>query len=217
MMKILFVCYTHGTGGEKLASEISKLPECNKLISSLVNNRTISRDIFLGRARYNKLDIKSILPLIEKTEVNEKWYVVPSHFAPKELTKLPGRHFYIIIKDPESYDETTQVTKKIFDKVWKFKFYDILEIKGQIEADGYSPTDLRFKNLKGGISYGELKCIYKGLEPTKQNLLNEFKEELRIKSKLDHTNSDIILSYSETILPNFYQTFTKSLSKSLTI
>ena len=47
MVKVLFVCFSMGTGGETLAFEISQAPTCETLDASRYNNkRTICKIFF---------------------------------------------------------------------------------------------------------------------------------------------------------------------------
>jgi 6-pyruvoyl-tetrahydropterin synthase len=135
---------------------------------------------------------------------------------------MNAEKFYVIINDPITKEHEELVNKNIYEKVWTRKFYDILEIQGQIKSDGYDPKDPFFKDtIKGGITLGELRCLYNKELPTKENVQKQLKIRMESHNRRERffniTGSNIInITYKETLLPNFYQTFNNKLSKLLT-
>ena len=97
-----------------------------------------------------------------------------------------------------------------------------MEIKGQIEANEHDPRDPYFKNkIRGGITYGELRCLYKKEAPTKENIKKHYKiflEEYERRERFQYKEGKNLLTiaYADTLDSNFYQNFTKTLSKHLT-
>ena len=228
MIKIIFVCYNHGTGGETLAQQISLLDQCNNLPYKKVKGRTVTRDIFKGNFRNAKFSQQPLPP------PSDKWYVVPSHFLPKQLNEwdklnsvvigkdMNAEKFYVVINDPITKEHEELVNKNIYEKVWTRKFYDILEIQGQIKSDGYNPKAPFFKDkIKSGITLGELRCLYNKELPTKENVQKQLKIRMESHNTRERffniTGPNVVnITYKETLLPNFYQTFNNKLSKLLT-
>ena len=215
-IKICFVCYNHGTGGETLAQQISLLDQCNNLSYKKINGRTITNDIFNSAFRRNKFN-KQPLP-----DPSKKWYVVASHFPPEKFKDMNAEKFYVVINDPITKEHDELMHQNIYEKVWTHKFYDVLEIRGQIESDGYDPKDPFFADkIKGGISYGELRCLYEKQMPTKENVDAQLKirtDKHNNREKFVYTNSTDLMAvdYANTLKPNFYQQFTKKIQDHLT-
>ena len=211
MVKIVFVCYDQGAGGEHLAVEISKLDCCNYLKHKIVNGRYVSVDITAGRCRRCPLPISEINNALQESP---KWHVVPTHFTPDELTDVIADKFFVCITTPS--DE--QHLNHIQSKVLQYKFRSILELKGQIEADGYDPKTI-LKNYTGSLDYQSLLCLYDGKEINESNMIdaiqkyNELTKIYKFKHPIPNT---INIGYKETILPNFYTDFTNKLHKELT-
>ena len=86
----------------------------------------------------------------------------------------------------------------------------------------FGVTEITFKDkIKSGITLGELRCLYNKELPTKENVQKQLKIRMeshnRRKRFFNITGSNIInITYKETLLPNFYQTFNNKLSKLLT-
>ena len=216
MIKIIFVCYNHGAGGETLAQHISLLEECIVLPYKRLNGRTITNDHFDGAFR------RTILEQQPLPAPSHKWYVVPSHFKPELLESIDAQKLYVVINDPVTDEHDALMHQNIFAKVWNRKFDDVLEITGQIEADGHDPKDPFFADkIKGGISYGELRCLYEKQMPTKENVDAQLKirtDKHHSREKFKYTNSTdlIAVDYANTLEPNFYQQFTKKIQDHLT-
>ena len=213
MNNIIFVCYDQGTGGEHLAVEISKLNKCNDLYYNIINQRYVTIDIVIGKLRYLYFDYKEINEMI-KQHPSSKWHVIPTHFSPDELNDIDAKKKFVIIRTPS--DEQHQ--RVIDQKVLEYKFTNPLQIKGQIEADGYEPIQI-LKGQNGAMSYNKLLCLYANLSITNENLekcANEYKAINR-KYKFNKSYANHVeVEYLETKQPNFYQQFTKSLANQLT-
>ena len=220
MIKIIFVCYSQGTGGEKLATEISKLDKCNNLKSKTVEQRTITVDILECEGRSGPINYDTIHKILNKVEHSPKWYVVPTHYHPIMLDKINAKKLYVIINNPTDSSHIKMVENNIIEKVLLHKFSNILELKGQIEADGYDPKSI-LSNMSGIQTYDKLQCLYNSLDTSEENIAKIHityppKQKMTYLSNTDYLNA-IYIPYKNTLQPNFYQTFTKSLSKSLTI
>ena len=111
MVKIIFVCYNHGTGGETLSQKISLLEQCNNLTYKKFNERTITNDVFKGTFRYDKFS-QQPLP-----DPSDKWYVVPSHFPPEQLVDIKAIKFYVVINDPITTEHDELMNKNIYKNI----------------------------------------------------------------------------------------------------
>lgn len=211
MSKIIFVCYDQGAGGEHLAVEISKMGCCNYLEHKIINGRYISVDVTLGRCRYNVLPISQINDALTESS---KWHVIPTHFTPSELADVKADKFFVCITTPSNEKHRDHIKSKVL----QYKFRSILELKGQIEADGYDPKTI-LRNYTGSLDYQSLLCLYGNKEINQSNIMNagrEYMKQSKIFKFKDPIPDSINVEYSETILPNFYTDFTNTLHKQLT-
>jgi hypothetical protein len=212
MVKIVFVCYDQGAGGEHLSVEISKLENCNTLPYTTVDGRYFTVDITKGMSRYTPLPVKEINECLTESD---KWHVIPTHFLPATFDQIRATKFFVCITTPSSAKHQEVIQQKIFSR----RFTDILHIKGQIEADGFNPKVI-MKKYKGPLDYQSLLCLYKGLEINEANI-EMVKEEYLNENVMDYKFNKTIpdafnVAYEDTLLPNFYQQFTKNLHKKLT-
>ena len=221
MVKIIFVCYYQGTGGEHLSVEVSKLDQCYDLEYHRVGNRYVTNDITKGLLRHEakrdnpilfkqKLSqIKSFFARKQHIFPHNKWYVVPAHFTPKELEDLDIDKKFISITTPNDNSHI----EKIVEKVLPHRFTNILELTGQIKSDGYDPKFI-LHNQKGALSYVELQCLYKGWPITDLNLQKITEEFIELSKdplfKQTFINA-LNVPYNDTLLPNFYSNFTKKI------
>ena len=212
MVKVLFVCYDQGTGGEHLAVEISTLECCNDLQYKIVNGRYVSSDITLGKCRYEPLPIQDINDLLTESD---KWHVIPTHYFPHQFDEIKATKFFVCITTPPDAKHTSVIQQKVFSR----KFTTPLDIKGQIEADGYDPKIILQKH-KGPLDYQSLLCLYKGVDITDENidkLKQEYMDENVMTFKFTKLIADAVnVPYEDTLKPNFYQQFTKNLQEQLT-
>ena len=96
MVKIIFVCYDAGAGGEKLATDISKFSNVYNLASKSVGTRTVTNDVTKGISRndiFRQHELQSVINDLP----NDKWHVIPTHFRPSELQVLSCVKFYVVI------------------------------------------------------------------------------------------------------------------------
>ena len=96
MVKIIFVCYDAGAGGEKLATDISKFSNVYNLASKSVGTRTVTNDVTKGISRndiFRQHELQSVINHLP----NDKWHVIPTHFRPSELQVLSCVKFYVVI------------------------------------------------------------------------------------------------------------------------
>lgn len=213
MTNIIFVCYDQGTGGEHLAVEISKLDQCYDLYYNIINQRYVTIDIVIGKLRYLNFQSSEINKMI-KEHPSDKWHVIPTHFTPNELYTINANKLFVIIKTPT--DEQHQ--KLIKQKVLEYKFTNPLQIKGQIEADGYEPTKI-LRGQSGPMTYNKLLCLYENIPVTDKNLekcASEYKVINRRYKFNRNYPEHIAIDYLNTKQADFYQQFTKTLSYQLT-
>ena len=181
MPKFIFVCYEHGTGGEPLAVEISKLKKCNTLSYTKHGIRIWSYDYF------NKLFLKSYDKnwknkiKLDKTS-NEFYYVVPSHYDPDIIKEVFPNEFFVVINSPKTIEGIKNLKERIFDHVWLTKHNNLQEKIGfYIENAGKNPSRSHLKKLGQDLLNGEIKCIIHNVEPTLTNMKELF-EKINLRS-----------------------------------
>jgi len=180
MPKFIFVCYEHGTGGEPLAVEISKLKKCNTLNYAMHGIRTWSYDYF--DKLFLKSDDKNWKDKIklDKTS-NEFYYVVPSHYTPSTIKEVFPNDIFVVINSPKTTEGIKNLKKRIFDHVWLTKHNTLQEKIGfYIEEAGKKPSRDHLKKLDQDLLNGEIKCVIQDVKPTLTNMKELFE-------KLEHT------------------------------
>ena len=211
MPKFIFVCYEHGTGGEPLAVEISKLKKCNTLSYTKHGIRTWSYDYF------NKLFLKSYDKnwknkiKLDKTS-NEFYYVVPSHYDPDIIKEVFPNEFFVVINSPKTIEGIKNLKERIFDHVWLTKHNNLQEKIGfYIESAGKKPSRSHLKKLGQDLLNGEIKCIIHNVEPTLTNMKELF-EKVNVRSdRFNYINKknlftidykDVITNKNENLINN---------------
>ena len=217
MVKIIFVCYDAGAGGEKLATDISKFSNVYNLASKSVGTRTVTNDVTKGISRndiFRQHELQSVINDLP----NDKWHVIPTHFRPSELQVLSCVKFYVVIY-AGSVTSEKQIDQNQKDKVWHHVFTDPLELKGQIEAHNADPNDPYITSrLKGPVKYGMLWSVIQRINPISDDLEKEY--ELYTKQDTYRAPSTfencINVEYADLKLPKFKEQFTKKLQDQLT-
>lgn len=211
MPKFIFVCYEHGTGGEPLAVEISKLKKCNTLSYTKHGIRIWSYDYF------NKLFLKSYDKnwknkiKLDKTS-NEFYYVVPSHYDPDIIKEVFPNEFFVVINSPKTIEGIKNLKERIFDHVWLTKHNNLQEKIGfYIENAGKNPSRSHLKKLGQDLLNGEIKCIIHNVEPTLTNMKELF-EKVNVRSdRFNYINKknlftidykDVITNKNENLINN---------------
>jgi len=211
MPKFIFVCYEHGTGGEPLAVEISKLKKCNTLSYTKHGIRIWSYDYF------NKLFLKSYDKnwknkiKLDKTS-NEFYYVVPSHYDPDIIKEVFPNEFFVVINSPKTIEGIKNLKERIFDHVWLTKHNNLQEKIGfYIENAGKNPSRSHLKKLGQDLLNGEIKCIIHNVEPTLTNMKELF-EKINLRSdRFNYINKknlftidykDVITNKNENLINN---------------
>jgi hypothetical protein len=211
MPKFIFVCYEHGTGGEPLAVEISKLKKCNTLSYTKHGIRIWSYDYF------NKLFLKSYDKnwknkiKLDKTS-NEFYYVVPSHYDPDIIKEVFPNEFFVVINSPKTIEGIKNLKERIFDHVWLTKHNNLQEKIGfYIENAGKKPSRSHLKKLGQDLLNGEIKCIIHNVEPTLTNMKELF-EKINLRSdRFNYINKknlftidykDVITNKNENLINN---------------
>ena len=217
MVKIIFVCYDAGAGGERMATEISKLSNVHDLASKVIGTRTVTNDVTKGISRNDLFRQQQLQSIIDGLP-NDKWHVIPTHFRPDQLEVLSCNKFYVVIYADNIMSEQ-KIDQNQKDKVWHHVFTDPLELKGQIEAHNADPNDAYITSrLKGPVKYGLLWSVIQRIDPISDDLEKEYaiyskKDTYRAPSMLENC---INIEYAELQLPNFYKQFTKKLQEQLT-
>ena len=217
MVKIIFVCYDAGAGGERMATDISQLANVYDLNSKTVGTRTVTRDVTKGISRYDIFKKRELQSIIDNLPI-DKWHVIPTHFKPEQLEELSCVKFYVVIYAGNTTSEK-EINQNQKDKVWKHVFTDPLELKGQIEAHDADPNDGYITSrLKGPVQYGLLWSVINRIDPISKDLEREYdiycsKDTYRIPSDLENCMN---IEYSDCKLPSFKTQFTKKLQDQLT-
>jgi len=217
MVKIIFVCYDAGAGGERMATDISQLANVYDLNSKTVGTRTVTRDVTKGISRYDIFKQRELQSIIDNLPI-DKWHVIPTHFKPEQLEELSCVKFYVVIYAGNTTSEK-EINQNQKDKVWKHVFTDPLELKGQIEAHDADPNDGYITSrLKGPVQYGLLWSVINRIDPISDDLEREYdiycsKDTYRTPSKLENCMN---IEYSDCKLPTFKTQFTKKLQDQLT-
>lgn len=199
MNKLIFVCYQHGFGGEKLSHRISQHPLCDKLLVKIEKGRTIIKNdifnkIFLGfnnNFQYSfqdkeKLCKKIVKDFKDKIDKIKKYNVVPSHVDANILRKVFYNSYFITIEPPKTKEQYQQYCQHLYNNYWLYKTTDITEYIGEIyckiELFKKKTTENEIKKLtkeilskyKNTLSFGQIQCVVNGLEPSTKNMKKLF-------------------------------------------
>jgi len=174
MNKFIFVCYQHGTGGEVLSVEISKLPFCQHLRYEKHSGRTWTFDCF------DKLFLKEFRPDWEQkaaqVKPSELVRVVPSHYRPEKLKKLFPDDIFIVINSPSTKSGLTKLLKRIYKQVWLTKHHNLEQKIGYfIQCSGKKPNRDQIKILNKDISNGGIQCLINEEKITKEMIKKLFR------------------------------------------
>tara|TARA_Y100001937_G_scaffold65164_1_gene89177 strand:+ start:1697 stop:2374 length:678 start_codon:yes stop_codon:yes gene_type:complete len=220
MVKVLFVCFSMGTGGETLATEISKAPTCETLQASRYDNkRTMTKDIFNGMFRgpgastkKYRITTQDIDNCLSKVKSN-KWQVVPSHFGYDAFEHLDFEMKFVVIKNPVQQEHKNNVYNHIKNKILDHRYTNIQELYGSIKhafpdldakevlkGHNHQPTGAELM-VKHDKQYNNIDAIYNNFP--KDAMLKQFEGETFPKA--------IYVEYADTQEPNFYSNFTKKI------
>ena len=185
MDKFIFVCYEHGTGGEGLAVEISKLHFCNDLKYEKHGDRTWSYDYF------NKLFLKNYqkdwIDQISGNHTGKFYEVIPSHYRPELIQKKYPNAFYVVINSPISTASKENLKKDIFEKVWQSRHRSLAQRIGYfIQNSNKKPTREQLRKLDNDMSNGEIQCLIHNIKPTENNILKLFEKNIPLVSDVMH-------------------------------
>ena len=158
MNKFIFVCYEHGTGGESLSVEISRLPFCETLLHEKHGGRAWTFDCF------NKLFLKNYnkdwMQIASQVKPAQKVRVVPSHYTPETLRKLFPNELFVIINSPATQSGMTKLLKRIYKQVWLTKHNRLDQKIGYfIQNCGRNPNREQIKKMNKPISNGGIQCL----------------------------------------------------------
>ena len=214
MDKFIFVCYEHGTGGEGLAVEISKLHFCNDLKYEKHGDRTWRYDYFnkLFLINYQKDWIDQICG-----NLTGKFYeVIPSHYRPELIQKKYPNAFYVVINSPILTASKENLKKDIFEKVWQSRHRSLAQRIGYfIQNSNKKPTREQLRKLDNDMSNGEIQCLIRNIKPTENNILKLFEKNIPLVSDVMHYTASHNLfpvAYEDLVLgkkQNIFEWLTK--------
>lgn len=174
MSKFIFVCYNNGCGGEQLAVKISQLDECEPLEFTRRGKRTIAHDAF-------KSGLVSVLRKKEISPPNtDLWQVAPAHISPDELVEdFPDSVFVVINMPITNEQKRTHILRKY--RYFDMSINDTLQQRvGEYIDRGGDLNDKQkvMKLAKKPMSNLDIRCLAKGVEPTKENRRRLFFESI---------------------------------------
>jgi len=172
MTKILFVCYHHGCKGERLSVNISQHKEFKTLEAEVVNGRTVIKNDY-----FEKKFLKSWQPNFDRMHNHSgKNIVVPSHYFYDHLNTHYPDAMYVAIDIPK---DTQAYRQSLYERFYQYKTQNVAELAGECEnrVREYRPSatnnEVREFTVevlkKKNITFGEIRCMAKGLPPTKEN------------------------------------------------
>lgn len=172
--KIIFVCYTAGSGGEKVSVEISQLPGIVPLsYYTAVGNRTVITNDIFDKKFLKPLPIKETIELAEQSLNNEpmtSMHVVPSHYDFGSLVPyFPNSKFIRLLANNS---DQPQVKKNLYKKIWLGSIPTFNEFTGYCLCYTDKVTLAKLlaeKKLNLNMTMGEIQCILENQLPTKQN------------------------------------------------
>ena len=179
--KIIFVCYTAGSGGEKVSVEISQLPGMVPLsYYTAIGNRTVITNDIFDKKFLKPLPIKETVDLAEQS-LNSKpttgMHVVPSHYDfVSLLPHFPNSKFIRLLANNS---DQPQVKKNLYKKVWLGRLPTFSEFTGYCLCYTDKVTLAKLlaeKKLNPDMTIGEIQCLLQNQLPTKQNSKRLFTE-----------------------------------------
>ena len=219
MVKIIFVCYSMGTGGETLALEISKLDTCETLSHvKYSNGRTSTIDIFgslfrgpgskTGKYKFTKQEINDCL----QNASTDKWHVVATHFSYDAFQDVDAEKLFVVIQNPITTNTKQLVFNNIKQKVLNQKYRSIIELAGAIK--NYWP-DVDPKQVLKGYNHqpteAEIICKLDSTYDIK-TIYDVYPAEQMLPQYIGKTFPDALyVAYEDTLNPNFTNNFTKKL------
>lgn len=174
MNKFIFVCYEHGTGGESLSVEISRLPFCETLRHEKHSGRTWTFDCF------DKLFLRNFndnwKQIARRVNTDHRVRVVPSHYRPEELKKLFPNEIFVVINSPVTQSDMKKLLKRIYKQVWLTKHQRLDQKIGYfIQNCGRKPNREQVKRMAKPITNGGIQCLINEKEINKHSIKDLFR------------------------------------------
>ena len=212
MTKILFVSYHHGCRGERLSVNISEHKDFKTLEADRAGGRTVIKNEY-----FNKQFLKSWAPPFDELKnLSGSNIVVPSHFFYDSLMEYYPDALYVAINIPK---DLAMYRQSLYDRFFQSKTHNIAELAGECEnrIREYRPSATTYEIRKftvevlqkESITFGEIRCMAKGIPATKQNqmmlLKNHTPKPLSEQTKsnslviayedVDRVDTDYVVSY----------------------
>tara|TARA_B100000424_G_C22883690_1_gene470238 strand:- start:396 stop:1058 length:663 start_codon:yes stop_codon:yes gene_type:complete len=202
MYRFIFVCYQHGTGGERLSVDISLHEKCNNLPHDEMASRTWTYDYF------DKLFLKP-----PEIPFNDNWKmqckditssdladVVPSHYRPERIREVFPNELYVVINTPKTSQQWQDLRKKVYEKVWKTKHENIEQKIGywKTHTDREITKDI-FKKLNQDVTNEDIQFMIHNLEKNATNLKTIFDKNFNTIKTFDYQNDEhtIVIEYDK--------------------
>lgn len=200
MTKILFVCYHHGCRGERLSVNLSQHKAFETLEAESVNGRTVIKNDHFG-----KKFLKSWTPDFEAlTNFPNNNIVVPSHLFYDRLVNYFPNALYVAIDIPK---DLAMYRQSLYERFFQYKTKNIAELAGECEnrIREYNPgasqdeiNDFTRRVLQTkGITFGEIRCMAKGIDPSKENQINLLKNHTPRPLSAQTKAHSLVIPYEE--------------------
>lgn len=178
MDKFVFVCYEHGTGGERLAVMLSKIAGCELLEHEVHGKRTWSYDHF------NKLFLKKYDADWKKQIVieqsHEAYKLIPSHYRPEILRELFPNALYVVINAPRTKVDIDGLHDRIYNNVWQTTHPKLSQKVGYfVQNAGRDPNRDELKLMSKDVTNGQIQCLIRGVPLDEDNIEKVFAEWLK--------------------------------------
>lgn len=212
MINFIFVCYSHGAGGENFSHKLSIDNRCKTLQVKKQGGRTIIlNDIFEKAFLEYPLRRENITDYIAeqiKKSNKDKIHIVPSHNTPETIRKLVPNSRCVKIVLPRDYINRDKLLNHLRDAFWNYNTGDTRELVGEIKSK-FSYYDLKFndsdvadilKQCKANTTFGDIHCLVNGLVPTEENkemLFDRYKKDYNWNFDMGDNSLDISVPYED--------------------
>lgn len=199
MGKLLFVCYNHGCRGERLATKISRHDKFQTLDADSAGDRTIIKN-----DHFDKQFLKSSLPQVSVTGLPESHIVVPSHFFYDRLSQHYPDALYLAIDNPK---DIQAFRRSLYERFWQYSTNNTAELMGECESrlNDYRPGATKEEVGKfvrqvlqhKGITFGDIRCMAMGIEPTVQNKMLLLQRQTPEPLSLETRANSLVVPYED--------------------
>ena len=224
MHDLLFVVYSQGLGGERLAVRLSQLPHCRpleavitpegrtRIVNDLFGKFFINCPIWQQRRKlWGPAELPQLMPKFQALLAAEsRSVVVPCHWPVSVVRSHFPSAGYVVIVPPRTAEAQAEVREQIWHKVWQCVYHNPMEILGEIASSLEVIPSTRsvseiYRDLpRPTVTGGEIYCVSQGMVPTLANQRLLF-EQVHLNHRwptlqdptLDH--GQLTLNYTEAL------------------